>query len=103
MSNYINTGQEKIKYPDRSALEKQIKKSLHYYKIVKDTMEAHETKAKSSHFRKNLLERQKVTNYQNEIDRLRGELNQATLRGLTTASLNSRIEELEKITKQIKK
>jgi hypothetical protein len=65
-------------------------------------MEAHETKAKSVKFRKHLLARQKVTNYQNELDRLRGGLSQAELRGLTAGALKSRIEKLENITKQMK-
>ena len=102
LSDYINTGQEKIKYPDRTPIEKQIKKSLHYYKRLQDTMDAHETKAQSTHFRRRLLERQKVANYQNELDRLHSELSQAELKGLTAGAFKSRIEKLEKITNQIK-
>ena len=86
-----------------SPTEKQLKKSLHYLKNLKEMMEAHETKAKSIHFRRKLLERQKVANYQNELDRLRGGLSQAELRGLTSGAFKSRIEKLEKLTEQIKK
>ena len=49
-----------------------IRKNLHYYERVKDQMEKHELKAKSIQFRKNLLERQRVANYTNELDRVRG-------------------------------
>ena len=47
--------------------------SLEYYKHLKALLEAHETKAKSILFRKNLLEHQYRINYTNEIERLRGE------------------------------
>lgn len=47
--------------------------SLEYYKHLKTLLEAHETKAKSIIFRKNLIEHQHRINYTNEIDRLRGE------------------------------
>jgi|AntRauTorckE5430_2_1112549.scaffolds.fasta_scaffold59522_2 hypothetical protein len=85
-----------------SPTEKQMKKSLHYFKHLKNMMEAHETKAKSIHFRRRLLERQKVANYQNELDRLRGGLSQAELKGLTAGAFKSRIENLQKLTEQIK-
>jgi len=102
LSDYIMNKQEKIKYPDRSAIEKQMKKSLHYYKRLKDTLDAHGAKAKSTHFRNKLFERQKVANYQNELDRLRGGLSQAELKGLTAGAFKSRIENLQKLTEQIK-
>ena len=85
-----------------SPTEMQMKKSLHYYKHLKNILEAHEAKAKSVKFRKHILERQKVANYQNELDRLRGGLSQAELKGLTAGAFKSRIEKLEKITNQIK-
>ena len=85
-----------------SQTEKQMKNSLHYFKHLKDMIEAHETKAKSIHFRNKLLERQKVANYQNELDRLRGGLSHLELKGLTAGAFRSRIEKLEKLTKQIK-
>ena len=85
-----------------SPIEKQMKKSLHYFKHLKNMMEAHETKAQSSHFRRRLLERQKITNYQNKLDRLRSALSHAELRGLTAGAFKARIEKLEKLTEQIK-
>ena len=85
-----------------SPTEKQMKNSLHYFKHLKNMMEAHETKAESTHFRRRLLERQKVANYQNELDRLRGGLSQAELKGLTAGAFKSRIENLQKLTEQIK-
>ena len=54
-------------------------------------MEARETKAKSIHFTNNLIQREKVANYQNELDRMRGALTQAELKRLTTGAFKSRL------------
>ena len=88
---------------NNNSVEKQIKKSLHYLRQLKAIMDARETKAKSIHFRDKLLERQKVANYQNELDRMRGGLTQADLKGLTAGAFKSRLEKLESMIKEIKK
>ena len=85
-------------YSLTSPTDKQLKKNIPLFENLKEMMEAHEIKAKSVHFRRKLLERQKVANYQNELDRLRGGLSQAELRGLTSNAFRSRIEKLEKLT-----
>ena len=87
---------------NNNLVEKQNKKSLHYLRQLKAIMEARETKAKSIHFRNNLLERQKVANYQNELDRMRGGLTQSELKGLTAGAFKSRLEKLESMIKEIK-
>ena len=84
-----------------SPTDKQILKSMRYLQQLKDVMDAHKAKSKSIHFRKNWLERQKVTNYQNELDRIKGELAHAEMRGLTSTALEKRKETLENITRQI--
>ena len=77
---------------NNNLVEKQKKKSLHYLRQLKAIMEARETKAKSIHFRNNLIQREKVANYQNELDRMRGALTQAELKGLTAGAFKSRLE-----------
>ena len=62
---------------NNNLVEKQKNKSLHYLRQLKAIMEARETKAKSIHFRNNLIQREKVANYPNELDRMRGGLTQA--------------------------
>ena len=52
-----------------SHIEKQIAKHLHYYHIQLD---AHKTRAESITFRKHILEKSKMSNYENEYDRVRG-------------------------------
>ncbi len=89
-------------YSNKS-VEKQMKKSLHYLRQLKAIMDARETKAKSIHCRNKLLERQKVANYQNELDRMRGGLTQAELKGLTAGLFKGRLEKLESMIKEIKK
>ena len=88
---------------NNNLVEKQKKKSLHYLRQLKAILEARETKAKSIHFRNNLLERQKVANYQNELDRMKGGLTQAELKGLTAGAFKSRLEKRESMIKEIKK
>ena len=80
---------------------KQIKRNLNYYKQLKDILEAHETKAKSVHFRRHALQRQKVANYQNEKERIMGEIAHSETRGLTSHHLNKRKETLEKLSREI--
>ena len=71
-----------------------ILKNLHYFERVKDQMEKHELRAKSIHFRRNLLERQKVANYSNELDRVRGLLSQTVLHHDTKTGLLAREKQL---------
>ena len=84
-----------------SHTEKQMKRNLNYYKQLKDIMEAHETKSKSIHFRRHALQRQKVANYQNEKERIMGEIAHNQQIGLTTAVLKRRKEELERMAREI--
>ena len=81
--------------------DKQISMSMHYLNQLKDIHEAREAKTTSIHFRRNLLERQKVKIYQNELDRIRGQISHNEMRNLSSHALNKRTETLEKITKQI--
>ena len=74
---------------------------MHYLTQLKAIMEARETKAKSIQFRNNLIQREKVANYQNELDRMKGGLTQSELKGLT--AVKSRLEKLESMIKEIKK
>ena len=88
---------------NNNLVEKQKYKSLHYLRQLKAIMETRETKAKSIHFRNNLIQREKVANYQNELDHMRGALTQAELKKLTAGAFKSRLEKLESMIKEIKK
>ena len=64
---------------------------LNYYKNLQRQLDAHSTKNASMHFRKNALDRQTVSNYQNEYNRIRGELSSTVLPDtLTRKRLNER-------------
>ena len=78
-----------------------MKQNLNYYKQLKDILEAHETKAKSVHSRRHALQRQKVANYQNEQDRIMGEIAHNEAIGLSSRLLRRRKEELESLNKEI--
>ena len=56
---------------DKTKLQQAIKHNLNYYEIVQKQLDA-QTKTASLQIRKKWLERQKVNNYQNEYDRIRG-------------------------------
>ena len=84
-----------------SHTEKQMKQNLNYYKQLQAILEAHETKAKSIHFRKNTLQRQKIANYQNEKERIMGEIAHTEQIGLSSRLLKRRKEELERMTREI--
>ena len=58
-----------------------------YLNNLKDMMDAREARAKSINFRRYLLQRQKVKNCQNELDRINGEIAHNEMRGLTTHAL----------------
>ena len=80
-------------------IDKHITNRLHYYKILKDKLDAQATKASSIALRKQWLEKQKKMNYQNEYDRIRGEIaRQTVFRGGTSlASLENRKKTLESL------
>jgi hypothetical protein len=57
-------------------LNTSIKQHLSYYEALQKQLDAHQTKASSIHLRTQWLQRQKVSNYQNEYDRIRGRISQ---------------------------
>ena len=65
------------------------------YELMTKAMDFREAKDKSIHFRRNLLEKQKVNNYVSEIERIRGDLSQTVLPGKTRQHLTDREKELK--------
>ena len=78
-------------------IEDAILNRLGQYKRERKLMQAHETKAKSILFRKNILDVQKKVNYQNEYERLRGTLAHTVVPIQTRETLTKRIEDLVKL------
>ena len=78
-------------------LNDKIKRNLAYYKQVHDEIKARKTKSALIHLRKNWLEKQRVANYQNEYDRIRGILSNSVTGQLTKDRLNERKLNLEKM------
>ena len=81
----------------QSNIDKRIKNKLHYFKNVQRQLDAQNTKAASIALRKNWMEKQKKINYQNEYDRIRGEIAHSTVRKLSTTTLEKKKKELEKL------
>ena len=78
-------------------IDKMVAHKLHYFKNLQKQINAHQTKASSAHLRKQWLDRQKVTNYQNEYDRIRGVVAQSIFKtGPNTVDLlKKRMKTLE--------
>ena len=80
-----------------NVIDKHIANRLHYFKTWKDKLDAHATKARSINLRKQFIESQKKMNYTNEYNRIRSELEQSKLKGLTTELLQKRTDHLKKL------
>ena len=78
-------------------LEKAVKNRLNYYKFLKTKLEASQTKSALISLRNQFMQDQKRMNYQNEYDRLRGELSRSNLQGVTVEKLKDRQNVLEKL------
>ena len=78
-------------------LEKAIQNRMKYYKDLKDKLEIHQTKVGLNSLRNQWLRDQKIANYQNEYDRIRGELSKSNLQGKTVEMLKKRKDMLEKL------
>ena len=76
-------------------LDQAIENQLNYYKRQRNIIKAHHTKASLISLRKDWLDRQTKTNYQNEYDRIRGILNDSVQPGVTKDSLNKRVDTLK--------
>ena len=81
----------------QSNIDKHIANKLHYFKNVQRQLDAHATKAASIQLRKDWMQKQKKINYQNEYDRIRGEIEHNTVRGLSTTTLKNRQIVLESL------
>ena len=78
-------------------MQRHITNKLHYFKNLQKQLDAHATKVASIRLRKEWLEKQKKTNYQNEYDRIRGLISQNTVKGKSLASLEKRKKKLEEL------
>ena len=76
-------------------LEQAIGNRLNYYKRQRNIIKAHQTKASLISLRKDWLDKQTKTNYQNEYDRIRGILMKSVLPGVTKDSLDERVKTLK--------
>ena len=75
--------------------------NLHYLKILKEEQEFRDTKSKSINYRRKMLERQKIANYKNELDRVIGLISQSVMKGVTHEHLDKRKKELNAMIENI--
>ena len=76
-------------------MDKAIKNNLAYYKRVHEEIKARKTRASLINLQKNWLEKQRVSNYQNEYDRIRGILANTKTGDLTKKALEKRSADLK--------
>ena len=79
----------------QSDIDKHITNRLHYYKTLKDKLDAHATKASNNNLRRKWLLNQKKMNYQNEYDRIRSEIEQHVVKEASIDNLKRRRNEIE--------
>jgi len=70
-------------------------KSLHQIKHLQKIIDAHKTKAASLKLRKEWLDKQRVNNYSNEYERIRGLLAHNIVKGTSVEGLEKRKKKLE--------
>ena len=74
-----------------------ITNNLAYYKRVQKEIDARKTKASLILLRKQWIDKQTISNYQNEYERIRGILNTSVTGELTNDKLNQRKVKLEQL------
>ena len=97
-SNY-NDSMKLLKQPKvyNDKLETAIKNRLNYFETLQKKLDAHQTKASSIEIRKKWLEKQKLNNYINEYERIRGMIAQNERKGVSVEHLKEKKKELEKL------
>ena len=81
----------------RTKLNTSIETNPHYWKRVKDQLEAYNTKVSSIAFRKKMLDDQTRINYSNELANIRGILGSKRLPFITVERLKNRHAELKRL------
>ena len=71
-------------------------RSLHQIKHLQKIIDAHKTKAASIKLRKEWLDKQKVNNYSNEYERIRGMIDHNLVKGKSIKGLKEREDYLTK-------
>ena len=79
----------------RTKLNTSIETNPHYWKRVKDQLEAYNTKVASIAYRKKILDDRKRIDYSNEMANIRGILGSKRLPFQTVSRLKSRHDELK--------
>ena len=83
--------------------KKKMKKydNMHYLKQLKIFHEMQEMKVKNINYRNKMLERQKIANYKNELDRVNGLISQSVMKNITHEQLDKRKKELNAMIENI--
>ena len=78
-------------------MTKHVLNRIHYFENLQKQIDAHTTKAESIALRKTWLDKQKKINYTNEYDRIRSQIAQNVVKGLSTNLLEQRQQTLKNL------
>ena len=97
MINYAGLKQRKPTERTHINFNRELKHPIKYYENLQKILDARSTKKANIQLRKNILDHNRKINYQNEFERIRGELYSQLIRGINNISLKGRIKELERL------
>ena len=86
----------------QNLIEKQKSLSMYQLKRLQKVADIRDNRIKTQHQTRNKINRQMLSNYHNESDRLRGALDNAEVKGLSTTKLKQRLSDLKKLSDEIK-
>ena len=81
----------------QSDIDKHITNRIHYFTTLKQKLDANATKVSNNNLRREWLKNQKKLNYTHDYSRIRSELEQSKLKGLSTQSLQKRKDKLKEL------
>ncbi len=80
--------------------ERQVKRNLRYMELAQRKIEASKTKHALAELRRDWIQNAKKINYQNEYQRLIGDLQHSQIQGRTTENIKRRMKHLEQLADQ---
>jgi len=72
-------------------------KHITYYKQMQSKLDAHRTKSSLIEFRRHILERQRIANYQNDYDQIVARLHRSAQPFESSDRLRERVKKLEQL------
>lgn len=85
----------------QNLIEKQKSLSMYQLKRLQKVADIRDSRIKTQHQTRNKINRQLLSNYNNESDRIRGEMAHLEVKGLSSTKLKQRLANLNKLRSEI--